>query len=90
MTISAAKYTETQVQAAGNALLLMLVLYGFTYSVAWSGLLVVYAVEIFPHYLRSRGVAIIFFYVDAALFLITMSIPLRWKLSCSGQFNELS
>jgi MFS family permease len=84
MTICAAKYAETQVQAAGNALIAMLVLYGFSYSVAWSGLLVAYAVEICPYYLRSRGVAIMFFCVNAALFFNNYVNPIAleaigWK-----------
>ena len=46
----------------------MLVLYGFSYSIAWSGLLVAYAVEIVPFALRAKGLAIMFFSVNAALF----------------------
>jgi hypothetical protein len=68
MTVCAARYNETQIQAAGNAVIAMLVLYGFSYSVAWSGLLVAYAVEIVPYRLRSKGLAIMFFSVNAALF----------------------
>jgi len=68
MTICAARYEETQVKAAGNALIAMLVLYGFSYSLAWSGLLVAYAVEICPYYLRAKGIAVMFLFVNAALF----------------------
>ena len=46
----------------------MLVLYGAAYSLAWSGLLVAYAAEIVPYALRSKGLAIMFFCVNAALF----------------------
>jgi len=62
----------------------MLVLYGFSYSVAWSGLLVAYAVEICPYALRAKGLAIMFFCVNAALFFNNYVNPIglaaiRWK-----------
>jgi hypothetical protein len=84
MTICAARYDETQIQAAGNAVIAMLVLYGFSYSIAWSGLLVAYAVEIVPYALRAKGLAIMFFCVNAALFFNNYVNPIalqaiRWK-----------
>ena len=84
MTVCAALYDQTQVKAAGNAVIAMLVLYGFSYSIAWSGLLVAYAVEIVPYYLRARGLAIMFFCVNAALFFNNYVNPvaleaIRWK-----------
>src|SRR6266496_4766438 len=84
MTVCAVLYDRTQVQAAGNAVIAMLVLYGFSYSVAWSGLLVAYAVEICPYALRAKGLAIMFFCVNAALFFNNYVNPIalaaiRWK-----------
>jgi hypothetical protein len=84
MTVCAARYDETQIQAAGNAVIAMLVLYGFSYSIAWSGLLVAYAVEIVPYALRAKGLAIMFFCVNAALFFNNYVNPIalqaiRWK-----------
>jgi len=84
MTICAALYDETQVKAAGNTVIAMLVLYGAAYSIAWSGLLVAYAVEIVPYTLRAKGLAIMFFCVNAALFFnnyvnpVALQ-PIRWK-----------
>jgi hypothetical protein len=62
----------------------MLVLYGLAYSIAWSGLLVAYAVEIVPFALRAKGLAIMFFCVNAALFFNNYVNPIalaaiRWK-----------
>jgi Sugar (and other) transporter len=84
MTVCAARYDMTQAQAAGNAVIAMLVLYQFSYSIAWSGLLVAYAVEIVPYALRSKGLAIMFFCVNAALFFNNYVNPvalaaIRWK-----------
>jgi len=84
MTVCAAQYDQTQVKAAGNAVIAMLVLYSFSYSIAWSGLLVAYAVEICPYALRAKGLAIMFFCVNAALFFNNYVNPIalaaiRWK-----------
>jgi Sugar (and other) transporter len=84
MTICAARYAETLNQSAGNAVIAMLVLYQFSYSVAWSGLLVAYAVEIVPYALRAKGIAIMFFSVNAALFFNNYVNPvaldaISWK-----------
>jgi len=84
MTICAARYDITQNSAAGNAVIGMLVLYQLAYSIAWSGLLVAYAVEIVPFALRAKGLAIMFFCVNAALFFNNYVNPIalaaiRWK-----------
>jgi hypothetical protein len=84
MTTCAALYDKTQVQAAGNAVIAMLALYQFSYSIAWSGLLVAYAVEIVPYALRAKGLAIMFFCVNLALFFNNYVNPvaleaIRWK-----------
>jgi Sugar (and other) transporter len=84
MTVCAARYDQTQIQAAGNAVIAMLVLFNFSYSLAWSGLLVAYAVEICPYALRAKGLAIMFFSVNAALFFNNYVNPIalaaiRWK-----------
>src|SRR5271169_6663320 len=84
MTICAARYAITLNSAAGNAVIGMLVLYGLAYSIAWSGLLVAYAVEIVPFALRAKGIAIMFFCVNAALFFNNYVNPIalaaiRWK-----------
>jgi len=84
MTICAARYAITLNSAAGNAVIGMLVLYGLAYSIAWSGLLVAYAVEIVPFALRAKGLAIMFFCVNAALFFNNYVNPIAlaaigWK-----------
>jgi hypothetical protein len=84
MTVCAAHYDETQNQTAGNAVIAMLVLYNGAYSLAWSGLLVAYAVEIVPYALRAKGLAVMFFCVNAALFFNNYVNPvalanIRWR-----------
>ena len=84
MTVCAARYAITLNPAAGNAVIGMLVLYNLAYSIAWSGLLVAYAVEIVPFALRAKGLAIMFFCVNAALFFNNYVNPialaaLGWK-----------
>lgn len=84
MTVCAARYAITLNPAAGNAVIGMLVLYNLAYSIAWSGLLVAYAVEIVPFALRAKGLAVMFFCVNAALFFNNYVNPialaaLGWK-----------
>jgi hypothetical protein len=84
MTACSAVYENTLEQAAGNAVIAMLVLYGASYSLAWSGLLVAYACEICTFALRAKGVAIMFFCVNCALFFNNYVNPIAlnaigWK-----------
>ena len=54
------------------------------YNLAWSGLLVGYAVEILPYKIRAKGITILFLCVDIALFFNQYVNPialdhLGWK-----------
>ncbi|EOD45692.1 putative hexose transporter protein [Neofusicoccum parvum UCRNP2] len=68
----------------GNAVVAMIFLYYVCYNMAWSGLLVGYAVEILPYNIRAKGMCIVWFTVDAALFINTYVNPVAldaigWK-----------
>ncbi|KFY31023.1 hypothetical protein V493_01477 [Pseudogymnoascus sp. VKM F-4281 (FW-2241)] len=59
------------------------------YSVAWSGLLVAYALEILPYRLRARGLTIMNFFIQVALTIGNQTnpialkdMPAKWNLFC--------
>ncbi|KAF8464659.1 general substrate transporter [Kalaharituber pfeilii] len=54
--------------AAGNTVVAGIFLFYTFYNLAWSGLLVGYTVEILPFEIRARGMAVMFFFVNVALF----------------------
>jgi len=65
----ASKYAqENGSKGAGNAVVAFIFLYYTCYNLAWSGLLVGYTVEILPFEIRARGMAVMFFFVNLALF----------------------
>lgn len=49
----------------------MIFLYYVCYNTAWSGLMVGYAVEILPFNIRAKGIAVLWFGIDASLFVST-------------------
>ena len=55
--------------AAGYTQIVWVWLFGVFYSLAWSGLLVAYALEILPYKLRAKGIMIMNLTVQAALVL---------------------
>lgn len=57
------------------------------YSIAWSGLLVAYALEILPYRLRARGLMIMNFFIQVALTIgnqtnpiALQNMPRNWNL----------
>ncbi|KAK8186015.1 general substrate transporter [Phyllosticta citribraziliensis] len=71
-------------RAMGNAVVFMIFLFYFCYNTAWSGLMVGYAVEILPFNIRAKGIAVLWFCIDASLFVSTFVNPialdaLHWK-----------
>lgn len=56
-------------KSAGNAQVVFVWLFGCFYSLAWSGLLVAYALEILPYKLRAKGLMIMNLTVQATLVL---------------------
>jgi len=70
--------------AAGRGVIAMIYLYYTFYNLAWSGLLVGYTVEILPFQIRAKGLAVMFFFVNAALFFNNYVNPIAitnitWK-----------
>jgi len=83
-TVSAAEFVKTGARGASIAEIFFIFLYYFFYNCAWSGLLVGYAVEILPYRVRAKGLTIMFFFVDLALFFNSYVNPvalhdLKWK-----------
>ena len=70
-TVSAAIYEKSDQKntAAGYVQIVWVWLFGVFYSLAWSGLLVAYALEILPYKLRAKGLMIMNLTVQAALVL---------------------
>jgi len=66
-TICTAQYDLNGNKAAGQAIVAFIVLFGTSYSLAWSGLLVAYTVEILPFKIRAKGLMLMNFFVQAAL-----------------------
>ncbi|MCJ1310643.1 hypothetical protein MMC25_004308 [Agyrium rufum] len=66
-TACSALYDVQKNVAAGKAVLAFIVLHGVCYSLAWSGLLVAYTVEILPFKLRAKGLMLMNFSVQVAL-----------------------
>jgi len=69
---------------AGRGVIAMIYLYYTFYNLAWSGLLVGYTVEILPFQIRAKGLAVMFFFVNAALFFNNYVNPIAitaitWK-----------
>ncbi|CAG8960535.1 hypothetical protein HYFRA_00008255 [Hymenoscyphus fraxineus] len=83
-TICAAQFVKTSVKAASYAEIFFIFLYYVFYNSAWSGLLVGYGVEILPYKIRAKGITLLFFAVDLALFFNSYVNPvaldaLGWK-----------
>lgn len=69
---------------AGKVVIAFIFLYFTCYNLAWSGLLVGYTVEILPFEIRAKGMAVVFFFVNLALFFNNYVNPIamdaiNWK-----------
>ncbi|GAB1310830.1 hypothetical protein MFIFM68171_01040 [Madurella fahalii] len=78
-TLSAGLYEERGAAGAGNAMIFFIWLFGFMYALAWSGLLVGYAIEILPYKLRAKGLMIMNVSVQAALTLNVYANPVAFE-----------
>ncbi|KAK4227492.1 general substrate transporter [Podospora fimiseda] len=87
-TLSSGLYEEKGSPGADKAMIFFIWLFGVMYSLAWSGLLVGYAIEILPYKLRAKGLMIMNISVQAALTLNIYANPVAfdhfegstWKL----------
>jgi sugar porter (SP) family MFS transporter len=87
-TLTSGLYDEHGAPGANYAMIFFIWLFGVFYSVAWSGLLVGYAIEILPYKLRAKGLMVLNLMIQAALTLNNYANPLAfdhfvghtWKL----------
>lgn len=79
-TITASQFEKTQdVKTTGYPQVVWVWLFGVFYSLAWSGLLVAYALEILPYKLRAKGLMIMNLTVQSALVLGNYTNPIAWE-----------
>ncbi|PGH10752.1 hypothetical protein AJ80_07402 [Polytolypa hystricis UAMH7299] len=80
LTITGAMYERDLSNApVGYLQVIFIWLYGVFYSLAWSGLLVAYTLEILPYKLRAKGLMIMNFIVQGALVLGNQTNPIAWE-----------
>jgi len=77
-TLTSGLYEEHAAPGAEKAMIFFIWLFGVMYSLAWSGLLVAYAIEILPYKLRAKGLMIMNVSVQAALTLNIYANPLAF------------
>lgn len=85
LTTCAGVFENTRRAGAAHGLIASLFLYQAAWSIAYAPLLVAYTVEIFPFFLRAKGLASMYLFVTAALIFNQYANPialeaLKWKL----------
>ncbi|KAL8404255.1 hypothetical protein RB594_009206 [Gaeumannomyces avenae] len=78
-TLSAGLYEERSLDGARYAMILFIWVFGIMYNLAWSGLLIGYAIEVLPYKLRAKGLMIMNVFVQAALTLNIYANPIAFK-----------
>lgn len=78
-TLSTGLYEDHGREGARYAMILFIWVFGIFYSMAWSGLLIGYAIEILPYTLRAKGLMIMNFCVQIALTLNTYANPVAFE-----------
>ena len=78
-TLTSGLYDERGAPGANYAMIFFIWLFGIFYSLAWSGLLVGYAIEILPYKLRAKGLMIMNVWVQCALTLNTYANPVAFQ-----------
>ncbi|KFY20684.1 hypothetical protein V491_03513 [Pseudogymnoascus sp. VKM F-3775] len=91
-TIIAARFElsgKTDIKRLGYPQIVFVWIFDVFYSIAWSGLLVAYALEILPYRLRARGLMIMNFFIQVALTIGNQTNPIalknmphEWNLFC--------
>lgn len=66
-------------KAAGYVQIPIVWIYGIFYSLAWSGLLIAYSLEVLPFKLRAKGLMIMNITVQAILAMGNQTNPIAWK-----------
>ncbi|KAL2131657.1 hypothetical protein VTI74DRAFT_4753 [Chaetomium olivicolor] len=78
-TLTSGLYEEHHAPGADKAMIFFIWLFQVFYSLAWSGLLVGYSIEILPYRLRAKGLMIMNVTVQAALTLNNYANPVAFK-----------
>lgn len=78
-TLTSGLYEDHGATGASYAMIVFIWIFGIFYSVAWSGLLIGYAIEILPYTLRAKGLMIMNFCVQVALTLNTYANPVAFE-----------
>ncbi|KFY23258.1 hypothetical protein V493_05976 [Pseudogymnoascus sp. VKM F-4281 (FW-2241)] len=83
-TACASSVAMTNNYVAANAEITFIFIFYCFYNMAWSGLLVGYAVEILPYNIRAKGMTVLWFAIDLSLFFNSYVNPialgaLGWK-----------
>lgn len=79
ITGCSAAYTEHGNEAAGKVVLAFLYVYFGFYDMAFNGLALAYPLEILPYTLRSKGMAVLFFFMMAAGFFNAYVNPIAME-----------
>ncbi|KAJ0108515.1 hypothetical protein N8I77_004753 [Diaporthe amygdali] len=87
-TLSTGLYEDKGADGGRYAMIVFIWIFGIFYSLAWSGLLIGYAIEVLPYKLRAKGLMIMNLSVQVALTLNTYANPVgfdafephTWKL----------
>lgn len=78
-TLTSGLYDEHGAPGSNYAMIVFIWIFGIFYSLAWSGLLVGYAIEVLPYKLRAKGLMIMNLTVQAALTLNNYANPVAFK-----------
>ena len=80
-TITCAVYENSNEsnKVAGYVQIPFVWIFGVFYAIAWSGLLVAYALEILPYRLRAKGLTIMNITVQAILAIGGQTNPVAWE-----------
>ncbi|KAI6779244.1 uncharacterized protein J7T54_007771 [Emericellopsis cladophorae] len=91
-TVVAARFEatgKTEIKRLGYPQIALIWMFDVCYSIAWSGLIVAYALEILPFRLRARGLMIMNFFIQVALTISNQTNPIalqnlpnNWNFWC--------
>lgn len=77
-TLTSGLYGEHNAPGANKALIVFIWFFQIAYSIAWSGLLVGYAIEILPYRIRAKGLMILNLTIQIALLLNEYANPVAF------------
>ncbi|KAI1435424.1 general substrate transporter [Xylaria sp. CBS 124048] len=78
-TLSSGLFGEHRLYGSDKALIFFIWLFSLFYALAWSGLLVAYAIEILPYKLRAKGLMVLNISIQVALLLNNYANPVAFQ-----------